>query len=180
MRFLLGIFLLCISPSLASAALVTGHVTFNATIAGASGKGTLVYDDVSRDIQSFELDFGPSAPEFEYIQPSQSFEHFFIRLITDPNDGSSTSGEGVWADTNMAFFGAQYAPRFETGSCGTRFDTMPASYIISYKCGEDDAFFSAGNFSYQEAISAVPLPAGIWMFGAALIGLVATAKRKKS
>jgi hypothetical protein len=58
-----------------------------------------------------------------------------------------------------------------TGSVsGNGFDITPAAWSLS-------AQSTAG--TYSMTVSAVPVPAAVWLFGSGLIGLVAAAKRKR-
>ena len=45
--------------------------------------------------------------------------------------------------------------------------------------GQDVAPYAAVDFTY-DAVSNVPVPAAVWLFGSALIGLMGVARRKKA
>jgi hypothetical protein len=41
-------------------------------------------------------------------------------------------------------------------------------------------WYGMDNFTYNEAVSAVPVPAAVWLFGSGIIGLVGFSRRKKA
>ena len=56
---------------------------------------------------------------------------------------------------------------------------ISASGGVSAGLGGGGEFWVMDNFTYNEAISSVPVPAAAWLFGSGLIGLVGIARRKK-
>lgn len=46
--------------------------------------------------------------------------------------------------------------------------------------GGAGVFWAMDNFTYNEEIPAVPVPAAVWLFGSGLIGLIGIARRKKA
>ena len=83
--------------------------------------------------------------------------------IFEVTDGDAT---GLW---DTAAFGDAYMNAVETcsgsgrgQSCNTTYEAYDMSHITAY------------------SVSAVPVPAAVWLFGSGLIGLVGMARRKKA
>lgn len=93
-------------------------------------------------------------------------------------------------DSNQQVFYAEvfgsygdYSGINSTGALGAgnyRFNIVAHTYADSVSFGENFAAVNASTSLHLTEVSAVPVPAAVWLFGSGLIGLVGFARRKKA
>lgn len=93
---------------------------------------------------------------------------------TDLFSISSSYGDIGWGlDTMTSFADPEYISQIN-------FSTVQAQFLRIFATGGDN-LYSVGEFqAYGTEVSAVPLPAAVWLFAPALIGLIGFRRTKKS
>lgn len=108
-------------------------------------------------------------------QSSGSFnKHLFI--ITDgvPTDGYD-SCSSMPTNFGTTVFGIEFSP------LGGEFDCLLDNHLSELVVGANLNEFSGYNLdALNEELTAVPVPAAVWLFGSGLIGLMGIAKSKKT
>jgi hypothetical protein len=105
---------------------------------------------------------------------------FFVEFFNELSGGGVGAGSGIlavianptatWTTYNYTAF----ADASATGGITLQFNST---------CGADAncfADFFIDNVSITTEVSAVPVPAAVWLFGSGLVGLVGAARRKKA
>lgn len=153
------IFGLCLyfSSTLGHAALMT-YVATKADRIGDNGLlGSFVYDDVLQEVTSYKLwfYFQMPFPDAGTVQDFQITDDYWLVY------GSNPYGTFIWNDDGLGEAESTFYPG------GWRYEG-PVEIL-----GYGSTYF-IGNFT-----TAVPLPAAVWLFGSALLGL-GLFKRKKA
>ncbi len=110
--------------------------------------------------QTYQLDFAYSAR-------NDSNEFFWVGASTDTNN--PTSGD-VFSELVDDHVTGQWSTFTDTFIATSNFTTI---YFIT---GSTDD--TTGNFIDNVSMSAVPIPAAVWLFGSAFIGLIGVGRRK--
>ena len=96
------------------------------------------------------------------------------------------TGGGVGPGSGILAVIANPTPDWTTYNYSTVADASATGGItlqFNSTCGADAncfADFSIDNVSIKADVSAVPVPAAVWLFGSGLVGLVGVARRKKA
>ena len=105
---------------------------------------------------------------------------FFVEFFNELNGGGVGPGSGI-----LAVIGNPTA-NWTTYNFSTVVDASATGGItlqFNSTCGAATtcfADFSIDNVSINADVSAVPVPAAVWLFGSGLLGLVGVARRKKA
>jgi len=105
----------------------------------------------------------------------QSIQNTGELMQTDYATGLVMSPLGTW--TQLSTYGIKHRYRTTTG-----YDTDTLNTYMDYAGTTPDTFTGSeayGIWMVQD-VSAVPVPAAVWLFGSGLIGLVGMARRKKA
>jgi hypothetical protein len=95
---------------------------------------------------------------------------------------SGTSGQSILTsgDPDLALFSTLQSSRYWSG---TEWDSDGA-WRINFFDGDQSVSLKSDNVNswavHAGNVSAVPVPAAVWLFGSGLIGLVGLARRKKA
>jgi hypothetical protein len=119
-----------------------------------------LYQGFSTDVdQTYEVSFA-------YRARNNVEETFEVGIVNDPAD---------FGNTNVFSFGTLTSPYGEwTTFTGTFIATSGYSYLYFNVLSPTG---SEGNFLDDVAVSAVPVPAAVWLFSSALVGLVSFGRR---
>ncbi len=98
-----------------------------------------------------------------------------------------TTGSGILTAASLSFSGGGLGPAFQQASLGVddgefiQFSGFDVSYDVVSLNNPGGNFTTTVDFVINwnaEAIAAVPIPAALWLFGSALLGLVGIQRRK--
>lgn len=134
-------------------------------------------DDSEADFYSFDVEAGTSV-HINTLTPfgPEEFDDPVLGLFNNLGDELASNDDSHIADSGAdeeEFFGYDSFISYHFEDAGT--------YIIAIS-GYDDFDFSdadgATDFLYTVEITSVPVPAAVWLFGSALVGLVGLGRRK--
>lgn len=131
-----------------------------------------------------------SAGSFATLSQSIDFSNiesiiFDVMLEATTNFGSwsnsfvgsvSIGGTQIWSSS----LEGTYLDIFNDVSSITGVQTLQFKFTSLANQTVDSQWFLFDNITYVEAVSAVPVPATVWLFSSGLIGLIGVARRKKT
>ncbi len=169
------VLLLLASAGSANAAPVSFNFTQDGYDEGATISGTFAGEDLDNDGQltsfngeltNFTMSFSGNSLVSAFTLGFADLWGFVYDLPSGPlGDGLTGAIEGIGAGNSMFDYVAGPGPFAE---CGIGFD---CASVTDFATG-------AASFSNQFVmVSAVPVPAAVWLFGSGLLGLVGVARR---
>lgn len=157
------------------AAMVTIDFTF-----GAGGTGRVSFDNADATVPDTSIPFSDISNFTANFQiGSESWDEGdlfgkYSSVLNDPNvllsDFSGIGTDWRWDDIGYDGGDDSAILGFDNGTTSLSFDELTRVYRI-------DGTFE-GVFTAQTSV--VPIPAAVWLFGTALIGLVGFSKRRKA
>lgn len=125
--------------------------------------GTIECSDPGNEMAHlFYNDFGIADGDSIWDAPSGSSRNLF------ENYSSFGIGEHTyWTDTKFEYGNDPHADHFDTGYGFLGFSNAETSERFAWAVRDGD-------------VSAVPVPAAVWLFGSGLVGLIGVARRKKA
>ena len=166
----------------------TDGQSFNAVSARIGSGGDLegwTYATMS-EFEVFMVSFGATLQSGCLVQEtslcgwSESNNGIVMSVLTLMGDlsGNRSSLGLLLDDLGIGFPLDTHVAAYLYDEVGTKYLTQ--DYISTYYLSQDDTAGGAGTGSFLVRTSVVPVPAGVWLFGSGLLGLVGIARRKKA
>ena len=100
-------------------------------------------------------------------------------------DAASTGVSGWYGASNLnwAVAAGTYWAAFEVGAGDTFSGVAPVIAplpLANYAYNDGSGYAAATNYSFGVQISAVPVPAAVWLFGSAVLGFAGLNRRKQA
>lgn len=166
------------------------------TVGGYDGSAPTSADFLAFGIANFE--FGTNGTVIVYTSPDDAINTGFAAPTGDITDGAATLELDSWTAwwSGTVFNQGSTSTKGATETCVTAnfvtkcstpvvvnsYDPATGAFTASWDSVVVGGAFNGqlGNWTIEGTMSAVPVPAAVWLFGSGLLGLAGIARRRKA